>query len=89
MALPDMDTITTGASGVAGGGALGWLLSHLKHRETKEAIEQRVHKEVCSSDRQAITRRFDDFSARQDRMENKIDQLLAHSIRHREADVCK
>lgn len=89
MSLPDMDVITTGASGAAGGGALGWLLSHLKHKETKEAIDQRVHEKVCSSDRQAITRRFDDFAARQDRMETKIDKLLEHSIRHREADICK
>lgn len=63
-----------GASGAIGG-FLGWIISHLKHKEIKELINTRMTKEQCDERHKRVDDWIHESNVRFDRIEEKLDNI--------------
>ena len=79
-----MSDLTSIGTGVGGGGVLGavfgWLVSHVKHKEIKEEINARVHKETCLESRTAIHDKFGGIDKKLNRIDEKLDRLIERRV---------
>lgn len=53
------DMLDGAGAGTVAGGLITWLISYIKHKDMKEEISKRVHKDTYKTDHDAMTQKID------------------------------